>query len=243
MLGCLVEKQLTTPQQYPLTLNALTLAADQATNRDPVVTLDDDDVLAAVDELRAGHLARVVLPSHGRSVSGTATSSTRSTGSTLPTALLAVLLLRGPQTVGELRARSERMVDFPTVAEVQAGLQVLAEHSAGLGRSLPRRPGQKEDRWHQVLASPWTPDMGPVDTDGGTRPSPHDDGGGGRPDRDGPTPGHDARPGAPAGAAPSPDPKGPDGLQALRAEVEALRGEVAAAPRHDLADLRRGLGE
>ncbi len=243
MLGCLVEKQLTTPQQYPLTLNALTLAADQATNRDPVVTLDDDDVLAAVDELRAGHLARVVLPSHGRSVKRYRHVLDEVHGLGVPgCALLAVLLLRGPQTVGELRARTERMVDFPSVDEVQAGLQALAEHPAGLVRPQPRRPGQKEDRWHQVLASPWTPDMGPVDTDGGTRPSPHDDGGGGRPDRDGPTPGHDARPGAPAGAAPAPDPKGPDGLQALRAEVEALRGEVAAL-RHDLADLRRGLGE
>src|SRR5665213_1491916 len=88
VLGCLVEKQLTTPQQYPLTLNALAMAANQATNRDPVVNLDDE--VYGLDAPRY--------------------------------ALLATLLLRGPQTVGELRARSERMVDFPSVSDVQEQL-------------------------------------------------------------------------------------------------------------------------
>ena len=119
MLGCLVEKQLTTPQQYPLTLNALVAATNQATNRDPVVTLTDDAVLAALDELRSLHLVRVVLPSHGRSVKRYRHVLDEVWGLDAPRyALVATLLLRGPQTVGELRARSERMVDFPSVSDV-----------------------------------------------------------------------------------------------------------------------------
>ena len=126
MLGCLVEKQLTTPQQYPLTLNALTMAANQATNRDPVVSLDDEAVLAAVDELRSEHLVRVLLPSHGRSVKRYRHVLDEVYGLDAPRyALLATLLLRGPQTVGELRARSERMIDFPSASDVQEQLAVL----------------------------------------------------------------------------------------------------------------------
>ena len=113
MLGCLVEKQLTTPQQYPLTLNALAMATNQATNRDPVVELNDETVLAAVDELRSHRLVRVILPSHGRSVKRYRHVLDEVYGLDAPRyALVATLLLRGPQTVGELRARSERMVEF-----------------------------------------------------------------------------------------------------------------------------------
>ena len=117
VLGCLVEKQLTTPQQYPLTLNALTMATNQATNRDPVVDLDDEMVSAAIDELRSQHLVRVVLPSHGRSVKRYRHVVDEFYGlDATRYALVATLLLRGPQTVGELRARSERMVDVPSMA-------------------------------------------------------------------------------------------------------------------------------
>jgi len=226
VLGCLVEKQLTTPQQYPLTLNALTMAANQATNRDPVVTLDDDAALAALDELRSYHLVRVVLPSHGRSVKRYRHVLDEVYGLDTPRyALLATLLLRGPQTVGELRGRSERMVDLPSVGDVQDQLTVLAEHSEGLARLQPRRPGQKEDRWQQILATPWGSGAESAGADGS--------GAGGSPTT-GPV---EVGPGSSVDATPPSD----TGLEAVRAEVASLRAEVVAL-RGDLDTLRQGLG-
>ncbi len=230
MLGCLVEKQLTTPQQYPLTLNALTMAANQATNRDPVVALDDDAVLAALDELRDHHLIRVVLPSHGRSVKRYRHVLDEVYGLDAPRyALLATLLLRGPQTVGELRSRTERMADFPSVRDVDQQLTVLAEHSEGLARPQGRRPGQKEDRWQQIMADPWGPDAGSAeggDAVGGRSPSP----------RSSSAPsGSAVDTAAWSGADLRPE------LEAMRAELDSLRGVVAVL-RDDLDALRRGLG-
>lgn len=231
MLGCLVEKQLTTPQQYPLTLNALTLAANQATNRDPVVTLEDDSVLVALDELRSQHLIRVVLPSHGRSVKRYRHVLDEVFGLDAPRyALVAILLLRGPQTVGELRGRTERMVDFPSVGDVHEQLAVLADHSVGLARLQPRRPGQKEDRWQQILAAPWGPDGA---SDGGAE-------------------GHRLEPDAIDGAvsgdgteSTSATDSGPaqhqDELEAVRTDLASLRTEVVTL-RSDLDALRQGLG-
>ncbi len=230
VLGCLVEKQLTTPQQYPLTLNALTTATNQTTNRDPVVTLVDDAVLAAVDELRALRLVRVVLPSHGRSVKRYRHVLDEEYGLDAPRyGLLAVLLLRGPQTVGELRARSERMVDFPTVADVQEQLTVLTEHSEGLARLLPRRPGQKEDRWQQIIAAPWNTDIGSAEADHGEVGAVSDfqDGW--------------AEPGSSVDSAPTSDSDLPIGLEEVRSELVSLRNEVAVL-RQELDDLRQGLG-
>ena len=233
MLGCLVEKQLTTPQQYPLTLNALVAATNQATNRDPVVTLTDDAVLAALDELRSLHLVRVVLPSHGRSVKRYRHVLDEVWGLDAPRyALVATLLLRGPQTVGELRARSERMVDFPSVSDVQDQLTVLAEHSEGLATLLPRRPGQKEDRWQQTVAAPWGTERVVTEFDG-EEP-------GGSPDTAAP----ETSPVPPSGPSPSPSPSSssPGEVDVLRSEVETLRREVAVL-RDELAELRHGLGD
>jgi len=221
VLGCLVEKQLTTPQQYPLTLNALTMATNQTTNRDPVVTLDDDDVLAALDELRSHHLIRVVLPSHGRSVNRYRHVLDEVYGLDAPRyALLATLLLRGPQTLGELRARSERMAEFPSVGDVQDELAALAEHSEGLARLLPRRPGQKEDRWQQIVAESW--------------------GGGGSAEEDGVI--EDGSEGAPTGEAGvgSTAATAPPLDSDLRLELETLRRELASL-RRDMADIRKDL--
>ena len=154
MLGCLVEKQLTTPQQYPLTQNALSLACSQATNREPVMTLDDEAVQRALAELKVLHLVRFVLPSHGKSVTRYRHVLDEAFGlDTSQVALLAVLLLRGPQTPGELRARTGRMAEFTSVSAVQGELDVLAGQLEPLARLLPRRPGQKEDRWQQLLAT------------------------------------------------------------------------------------------
>jgi uncharacterized protein YceH (UPF0502 family) len=154
VLGCLVEKQLTTPQQYPLTRNALSLACSQATNREPVMTLDDEAVQRALGELKELHLVRFVLPSHGRSVTRYRHVLDEVYGLDVPrVALLAILLLRGPQTPGELRARAGRMAEFDSVSTVQGELEVLAGQPEPLVRLLPRRPGQKEDRWQQLLAA------------------------------------------------------------------------------------------
>ncbi len=153
VLGCLIEKQLATPQQYPLTLNGLSSACNQATNRHPVMALTDEVVLEALNELKLHHLVRFVLPSHGKSVTRYRHVLGEIYGlETDQVALLAVLLLRGPQTPGELRARSGRMATFTSVPAVQDQLDVLAGRTDALVLLLPRQPGQKEDRWQQLLA-------------------------------------------------------------------------------------------
>jgi uncharacterized protein YceH (UPF0502 family) len=147
--GCLVEKQRTTPDAYPLSLNALRLACNQATNRDPVV---DYDEAAVSDALR-----RLAQRGWTRLASGPG-SRARKYRHLLPEALgvgddelalLTVLMLRGPQTPGELKQRSERLHSFPDLAAVQATLERLLEREFVVRH--PRRPGQKEDRYEQVL--------------------------------------------------------------------------------------------
>jgi uncharacterized protein YceH (UPF0502 family) len=162
VLGCLVEKQLTTPQQYPLTANALASACSQATNRHPVMEMDEADVLAGVDGLKAAHLARVVLPVSGRTVERFRHVLDEQLGmTTQEVALLAVLLLRGAQTAGELRGRTGRMVEFAGVEQVADILAGLSRREEPLVALLPRRPGQKEDRWIQCLAD--DPEANPSD--------------------------------------------------------------------------------
>jgi uncharacterized protein len=156
VLGCLVEKQLTTPQQYPLTLNALATACSQATNREPVLQIDEDAVMGILQSLKEQHLVRFVLPSHGRSVTRYRQVLDEVQGLETPAlALLSVLLLRGPQTTGELRARTARMAEFSSVDEVQRELDSLAGREDALVALHPRRPGQKEDRWGQCVAAEW----------------------------------------------------------------------------------------
>jgi uncharacterized protein len=154
VLGCLIEKELTTPQQYPLTLNALMLACNQTSNRDPVVDYDEATVDEAVRSIKTKGLASFVHPSHGRS----ALRVRHTLGEVLgldvrPLALLAVLVLRGPQTPGELRARTERMVRFSDLAEIQAELDSLAGRAEALVLRLRREPGQKEDRYSHLLGT------------------------------------------------------------------------------------------
>ena len=161
VVGCLVEKQRTTPDAYPLSLNALRLACNQSTNRDPVVSYDE----AAVSDA----LRRLALRGWTRLASG-AGSRARKYRHLLPEALdlddeelalLTVLMLRGPQTPGELKQRSERLHPFAGLPAVQETLERL------LARELvtrhPRRPGQKEDRYEQLL--------GGVEEGAGERPS------------------------------------------------------------------------
>ena len=149
VLGCLIEKQRTTPDQYPLSLNALRLACNQATNRDPVVDYDEATVRAALDRLARKGWTRLA------SGPGSRTAKYRhlldDALGRVPSqiALLAVLMLRGPQTPGELKQRVERLYPFGTLDDVQGALDALAE--AELVRRLSRRPGQSQDRWEQLL--------------------------------------------------------------------------------------------
>jgi hypothetical protein len=153
VIGSLAEKQLTTPQQYPLTLNALVIACNQTSNRDPVVVYDDSMVEVALSSLKESGLLRFVHPGHGRSATRYRQVLDERFGlDPRGLSVLAVLMLRGPQTVGELRARTERMADFGSLDDVGAELERLAEGADPLVSRMPRRPGQKEERWTQLLA-------------------------------------------------------------------------------------------
>ena len=244
MLGSLVEKQLTTPQQYPLTANALTLACNQTTNREPVVMMDDDTVLRALDGLkeREPRLVRFVLPSHGRSVVRYRHVLDEVYALDVPAlALLALLLLRGAQTPGELRARAGRMAEFASVEDVQRQLEGLATRPEILVRLLPRRPGQKEDRWQQLLAAPWSGGAG-VDPGAGAEVAPETR-------ADGPDPAFGGERTADDGSPTGPGaPEGSDEALSLRGEIEDLRADVLAL-RASVAELgtsldalRRSLG-
>lgn len=152
ILGSLVEKQLTTPQQYPLTANALLQACNQASNREPVVEYSDEELSSGLDELRQHRLVRFVLPSHGRSVVRYRHVLDAVLGLEGPSlAILAVLVLRGPQTAGELRARTGRMTAFSSVEEIEKLLAELSEREDPLVRCIGRGPGQKEDRWTDLV--------------------------------------------------------------------------------------------
>ena len=151
VLGVLVEKQHTVPDTYPLTLNALTSGCNQKTSRDPVLEATDGEVQAAIDNLKS--LSLLVESSGGR-VMRYAQNVGRVLG--VPdqaVALLAVTMLRGPQTVAELRLHSERLHRFADVSSVEAFLQELAARPAGaLVAELPRAPGARETRWTHLLS-------------------------------------------------------------------------------------------
>jgi uncharacterized protein YceH (UPF0502 family) len=149
VLGCLVEKQRTTPDQYPLTVNALRLACNQATNRDPVVDYDEAAVKQTAQELGRKGLARFT-SGHGSRVAKYRHVMDEKLGLDRgETALLAVLMLRGPQTPGELKGRTDRMHGFADLGAVHETLDRLGERE--LVARFPRRPGQKEDRYAHRL--------------------------------------------------------------------------------------------
>jgi uncharacterized protein YceH (UPF0502 family) len=167
VLGCLLEKERTTPDQYPLSLNALVLACNQTTARDPVMTVDPHDAEAAIASMKAAGLARLVHPAHGRSVTRFRQVADEHHGWTPEqSALLAVLLLRGPQTVGELRSRTERLCEFASVDVVERVLEEMAARPEPFVQRLERVPGQKEIRWQQLVAEEATPVASAVATPG-----------------------------------------------------------------------------
>jgi uncharacterized protein len=199
VVGCLIEKQRTTPDVYPLSLNALRTACNQATNREPVVDYDEATVAQA--------LRRLALRGWTRLASG-AGSRARKYRHLMPEALgvddgelalLSVLMLRGPQTPGELKQRSERLHGFPDLATVEAALERLVEH--GYVVRHERRPGQKEQRYEQLLGG-----FGGADDAAGDA-----------------VPAAAEEPGGELGLVPA-----EDRLTRLEREVETLRAELAS---------------
>ncbi|MGD9562023.1 MAG: YceH family protein [Pyrinomonadaceae bacterium] len=152
ILGSLVEKQLTTPEYYPLTLNALTAACNQKSNRDPVMSLDESSILAAIDSLRDKNLVYLFYGSGSRTVKYKHMLPNVYELEPPGVAMIALLLLRGPQTVGELRGRSDRLYEFSSLQEVQETLDDLAGRSEPLIIRLERQTGQKESRYAHLLS-------------------------------------------------------------------------------------------
>jgi uncharacterized protein len=158
VLGVLVEKQLTTPDNYPLTLNALTAGCNQKTSRDPVMNATETEVQTVLDDLKAKNLViqtwgasrRVVR--HGHNLPKILNTDTGTT------ALIVALMLRGPQTPGELRIACDRLHEFADLSSVEAYLEEMAARPGGaLAVRLPKQPGAREHRWAHLL-------NGPIDT-------------------------------------------------------------------------------
>ena len=245
VLGCLVEKQLTTPQQYPLTLNALTLACNQTSNRDPVADYGEAAVEDAVTSVKTLGLVSFVHPSHGRSALRYRHMLEEAWGlDRRPLALLGVLMLRGPQTPGELRARTERMVQFADTAEVESDLDALSARTEPLVTRLRRAPGQKEDRYTHLVGGAATAGAS-TGYDSGYASSADSRVDSGGTTHLGDTEDVDARrtgaPGPGARSESSPPATPAPGLSQLQAEVSALRGQVTEL-RAAVEELRRRLG-
>ena len=149
VLGCLIEKQRTTPDVYPLSLNALRLACNQATNRDPVVDYDEQEIRAALDRLSRRGWTRLASGPGSRVAKHRHLLDEALGLVPSQSAILAVLMLRGAQTPGELKGRSDRLYPFRSLEDVQRMLDELIARE--LVARLPRRPGQKEERYVQLL--------------------------------------------------------------------------------------------
>jgi len=153
VLGSLVEKEITTPDHYPLSLNALVNACNQTSSREPVVSYDDPTVSAAIDRLRRQSLVRGIQRSDSRVTKYQHLLRDALGLSTRELAVLDVLMLRGPQTIGEIRNRGSRLADLETLADVETILAMLAGRASGaLVAKLPRQPGQKDIRFAHLLS-------------------------------------------------------------------------------------------
>jgi uncharacterized protein YceH (UPF0502 family) len=211
VIGCLIEKQITTPDQYPLSLNALTNACNQKSNRDPLMALGETEVQQLVDLLvrkhvvmeRSGFGSRV--PKYQHCYCNTEFSGLKFTPQEL--ALVCELLLRGPQTPGELRSRAARMAAFADSAEVERALEALAARAEGaVVQRLPRQPGRREARYAQLLTGELSAEL-TAEPAAGLEP--------------------------PARASPAGDAR----VELLEAELRTLRAELAEL-RRELGELR-----
>ena len=215
VLGCLIEKRWTTPDQYPLSLNGLRLACNQSTNRDPVTSYDEATVREAAQRLCLYGLARLASGHGSRAVKYRHLAEEALGLGREELAVLAVLLLRGPQTPGELKARTERMAPLGSLADVERIVQVLTER--GYVRRIGRRPGQKEDRFEHLLGGAGAGDGG-MPAQAAQQTAPYE-----------PSPAVSAPAVAPV-AAPAPPANENGGLAdriaALEAEVATLRSEL-----------------
>jgi uncharacterized protein len=242
VLGCLIEKRWTTPDQYPLSLNALRLACNQSTNRDPVTGYDEHTVREAAQRLSKYGLARLASGHSSRAIKYRHLAEEALGLGREELAVLSVLLLRGPQTPGELKGRSERMARFESLEAIDLVLEVLTEH--GYVRRLERRPGQKEDRFTHLLGGeagagpapvgqPAVADRGgaaPAGIGGGVAPAASSGGGVGSVASSG---GGVASATAHGDATPA---AGRDGNQDLERRLAALEAEVASL-RAELREL------
>jgi len=153
VLGVLLEKERTVPDTYPLTLNALVAGCNQKTSRDPIISASDSEVQSALDNLKS--MSLVIESSGGRVARYSHNFERVLQVPKQASALLAVLMLRGPQTTGELRINSERLHAFADISSVEAFLHELAERASGaLVRELPRQSGARENRWIHLLSEP-----------------------------------------------------------------------------------------
>jgi hypothetical protein len=212
VLGCLAEKEATTPDTYPLSTNGLLLACNQRSSRDPVVHYDEDEVTRTLVALRERELVRT--SREGGRVYKHAHLLRKALGlDGAELAVLSVLFLRGPQTSGELRTRTERQHAFAAVDDVEEVLQRLARREPALTAQLERRSGQKEPRWAHLLGSAESAEAPP-------RPAPDS------------FASETTRPGAAPGELPA---FAEDA--SVSSELAALRDELAAL-RDELADLR-----
>jgi hypothetical protein len=212
VLGCLIEKRWTTPDQYPLSLNSLRLACNQLTNRDPVTDYDEATVREAAERLSRYGLTRMASGHNSRAVKYRHLAEEALSLDRQELSVLAVLLLRGPQTPGELKARTERMANFTSLEEIERVLETLI--ARGHARRLGRRPGQKEDRFEQLLGGEGAEPSATAETSATADPS------------------------ATAAAA-VPPPPAASGVDELVARIGALEDQVAAL-RQELAALREG---
>ena len=169
VLGSLAEKQLTTPEYYPLTLNALRTACNQKSNRDPVVDLDDRTLVRALESLRGKQFARQVSGGDQRVPRYYHLLPERLDLEVPALAALCVLMLRGPQTSGEIRGRSGRLHSFADPAAVEAVLTGLMDRDPPLAVLLPRQPGRKERRFAHLLSG--APDVPPPEEEGPDEPA------------------------------------------------------------------------
>jgi hypothetical protein len=209
VLGSLVEKEATTPDTYPLSLSALTAACNQTSNREPVMRLDEDAVTQAVVALRRRGLLLSIQPAGSRVTKFKHLLAPELGLDARELAVLGVLMLRGAQTAGELRARTDRLAEFAGLAEVEATLDALiAREPEALVARLPRRAGQKEVRYAHLLS-------GEV--------AAHE--------------AHDAPEAAAWGAPAAPAPAADDRVAALERAVDDLRAELSAL-RAELAEFR-----